>query len=126
MLSNSLEATDCSTKDFELVKKYIAEFELDDRQLQQKEFVTLRDESGLLGFGRVREYADFFRDVFFRSDDQRKIKRHWKNTKSCHDKKSTQIHLSCLHYSFLFRANGFSYLQRFSTGDSGQIKLLHR
>ncbi|WP_317897112.1 GNAT family N-acetyltransferase [Aurantibacillus circumpalustris] len=49
----------CSTKNFELVKKYIAEFELDDRQLKQNEFLTVSDDKGLLGFGRLREYSDF-------------------------------------------------------------------
>ena len=59
MQNAAIEAKECSAKDFELVKKYIAEFELDDRNLQQDQFVTLSDESGLLGFGRVREYAGF-------------------------------------------------------------------
>lgn len=53
------KAKDCTPEEFELVKKHIAEFELDDRQLQQKEFVTISDTSGLLGFGRVREYNGF-------------------------------------------------------------------
>ena len=59
MLTNSRETTDCSNEDFELVKNHIAEFELDDRKLHREEFVTLSDASGLLGFGRVREYSDF-------------------------------------------------------------------
>ena len=54
-----LKTKDCTVEEFELIKKYIAEFELDDRNLQQKEFVTISDDSGLLGFGRVREYDGF-------------------------------------------------------------------
>lgn len=49
----------CSDKDFELVKKYIADFELDDRQLKQEEFLTLHENGILIGFGRVREFPDF-------------------------------------------------------------------
>jgi len=54
-----MQLKNCSAEDFELVKKHIAEFELDDRKLQQKEFVTLSDKSGLVGFGRVREFEEF-------------------------------------------------------------------
>lgn len=57
-MSGPLETRDCSAEDFELIKKYIAEFELDDRELQQNEFVTIHDQGLLLGFGRVREYEE--------------------------------------------------------------------
>lgn len=49
----------CSELEFESVKKYIKEFELDDQMLKQKEFLTISNESGLLGFGRLREYGSF-------------------------------------------------------------------
>lgn len=49
----------CSAANFELVKKYITDFELDDRALIQEEFLTLSDSSQLLGFGRIREFSEF-------------------------------------------------------------------
>lgn len=55
----ALETQNCTLQDFELVKKYIADYELDDRKLLQEEFVTLKDDSGIVGFGRVREYEHF-------------------------------------------------------------------
>lgn len=48
--------TSCSKSQFEDVVKYIAQFELDDRELKPEEFVTLSDEKELVGFGRVREH----------------------------------------------------------------------
>lgn len=59
MNTAGLKAEVCSAVNFELVKKHIAEYELDDRQLKQSEFVTLSDHTGLLGFGRLREYEGF-------------------------------------------------------------------
>jgi N-acetylglutamate synthase-like GNAT family acetyltransferase len=59
MSTADLKTEVCSLENFELVKKHIAEFELDDRELQQNQFVTVSDNSGLLGFGRLREYPDF-------------------------------------------------------------------
>ena len=59
MNTADLKTEVCSTENFELVKKYIAEFELDDRELKQREFVTVSDNTGLLGFGRLREYKHF-------------------------------------------------------------------
>lgn len=49
----------CSSKDFELVKKYIQDFELDNRHLLQSEFLTLKQNDILLGFGRIREFSGF-------------------------------------------------------------------
>lgn len=49
----------CSVDDFEQVKKYISDFELDDRRLKQEEFLTLHENGVLIGFGRVREFSNF-------------------------------------------------------------------
>jgi len=46
----------CTPHDFELIKKYISDFELDDRKLQREEFITANNGSGMIGFGRVREF----------------------------------------------------------------------
>ncbi|PBQ30491.1 hypothetical protein CNR22_01475 [Sphingobacteriaceae bacterium] len=51
-----LEAKSCSEEDFELVKKHIRKFDLDDRALQIGQFLIFTGESGLIGFGRIREY----------------------------------------------------------------------
>lgn len=47
----------CSPQHFESVKKYIHEFELDDRELKQQEFIIALRNQKLVGFGRIREYA---------------------------------------------------------------------
>lgn len=49
----------CTAFHFELAKKYIAEFELDDRHLIREQFITVNTGSSLLGFGRIREQAGF-------------------------------------------------------------------
>jgi N-acetylglutamate synthase-like GNAT family acetyltransferase len=46
----------CPRELFNDVKKYIHEFELDDRCLDISEFITLSKDSRLLAFGRIREY----------------------------------------------------------------------
>lgn len=47
----------CGSADFDLVKRYVAELELDDRAMLQEQFLVLKDAQGrLAGFGRVREY----------------------------------------------------------------------
>ena len=42
--------------DFEEIKKYIAEFDLDDRDLQQHQFLVAKENHKLLGFGRSRKH----------------------------------------------------------------------
>ena len=39
-----------------IVKKHIADFKLDDTDLQKEQFVVVSIESGLVGFGRLRSY----------------------------------------------------------------------
>jgi N-acetylglutamate synthase-like GNAT family acetyltransferase len=43
-------------EDFELIKKYIAKFELDDRDLRIEQFVVAKECNDLLGFGRIRKH----------------------------------------------------------------------
>ena len=40
--------------DFEAIKHFIKQFELDDRDLQHSQFLVGKDDDGLLGFGRIR------------------------------------------------------------------------
>lgn len=50
----------CSEADFEPVKQYVDELELDNRAMQAQQFLTLHDaQNRLAGFGRVREYQGF-------------------------------------------------------------------
>ena len=49
----------CNAEYFEQVKSKIDEFELDNRELKAEEFLVIKNREGLLGFGRVREHADF-------------------------------------------------------------------
>ncbi|MDP2385379.1 MAG: GNAT family N-acetyltransferase [Bacteroidota bacterium] len=48
----------CGQKHFELVKYFINKFELDNRELKAEEFLVAVSGNELLGFGRIREYAD--------------------------------------------------------------------
>lgn len=48
----------CSESHFEAVRSYINEFDLDNRQLQQHEFLIALHNNKLAGFGRIREHAD--------------------------------------------------------------------
>lgn len=42
--------------DFETIKKYIWEFELDNRSLEKEQFLVAKQNSTIIGFGRIREY----------------------------------------------------------------------
>lgn len=43
-------------EDFELVKRYIANFDLDNRDLQLEQFIVAKQKNKLLGFGRIRKH----------------------------------------------------------------------
>lgn len=45
-------------KEFEQIRNYIREFELDDRELKQDQFVTAYRNNELVGFGRLRQRGD--------------------------------------------------------------------
>jgi N-acetylglutamate synthase-like GNAT family acetyltransferase len=47
-----------SFTDFNIIKKYISEFELDDRALQINEFTAAYINNALVGFGRLRQYEN--------------------------------------------------------------------
>jgi N-acetylglutamate synthase-like GNAT family acetyltransferase len=50
----------CREADFEAVKQYVHELELDDRKMDFRQFLTMHNEQDqLVGFGRVREYKGF-------------------------------------------------------------------
>ena len=42
--------------DFEQIKKYIRDFELDNRSLVKEQFLVAKQNSTIIGFGRIREY----------------------------------------------------------------------
>lgn len=43
-------------KDFEDIKKYIRDFELDNRVLEIEQFLVAKQDNNIVGFGRIREY----------------------------------------------------------------------
>lgn len=43
-------------EDFDLIKHYIAEFELDNRDLRVEQFIVAKQNGILLGFGRIRKH----------------------------------------------------------------------
>lgn len=45
-----------SVEDFELIKHYIAEFELDNRDLRIEQFTVAKQNDVLLGFARIRKH----------------------------------------------------------------------
>lgn len=45
-------------QEFLQIRNYIQQFELDDRNLQQEEFIAAFRENELVGFGRLREHSD--------------------------------------------------------------------
>ena len=49
----------CTDAEFELVKDHIQVLELDDRELKVDEFLVLKANNELLGFGRIREFETF-------------------------------------------------------------------
>lgn len=54
----SLTISNCSPHQFELIKKYIAQFELDDRSLHPSQFLVASVNNTIVGFGRIREYTN--------------------------------------------------------------------
>lgn len=53
-LIKALFITPASENDFELIKKLIQQFELDDRDLHYHQFLVAKENDELLGFGRIR------------------------------------------------------------------------
>lgn len=49
----------CTDTEFEQVKHHIQDLELDDRELKVEEFLVLKANNELLGFGRIREFDTF-------------------------------------------------------------------
>lgn len=55
-ITTQLLISNCSPQQFEDVKKYIALFELDNRELKTEEFLVVTIHNTLVGFGRIREF----------------------------------------------------------------------
>lgn len=45
-----------SSHEFDLIKKLIKEFELDNRDLQIQQFIVAKENDELIGFGRIRKH----------------------------------------------------------------------
>lgn len=52
-----LKISPCSDEQFHLVKQFIANFDLDNRDLKAEQFLVATIGSELAGFGRIREHA---------------------------------------------------------------------
>ncbi len=48
----------CTSAQFEILKNYIQQFELDDRSLDHSQFLVALQNNKLVGFGRIREHVD--------------------------------------------------------------------
>lgn len=57
-ISSKLLISNCTTQQFEEVKKYISLFELDNRELKAEEFLVASINNSLVGFGRIREFEN--------------------------------------------------------------------
>lgn len=53
---NHVSVINASVSDFELIKGFIKQFELDNRELKNDEFLVAKQNNELLGFGRVRQH----------------------------------------------------------------------
>lgn len=53
-----LVITNCTPQQFEIIKKHIAQFELDDRSLHPSQFLVALVNNHLVGFGRIREHKN--------------------------------------------------------------------
>jgi N-acetylglutamate synthase-like GNAT family acetyltransferase len=49
---------EASVQDFEKIKAYISLFELDNRDLDYRQFLVYKKGNNLLGFGRIRNYSN--------------------------------------------------------------------
>jgi len=56
----NLEILPCSTAELTTVRDYIARFELDNNALEATQFLLAKEEGSVVGFGRIRQYADCY------------------------------------------------------------------
>jgi len=52
----SIQIRECNNNEFEQIKNYIQQFELDNRELNQNQFLIAISQNTIIGFGRIREY----------------------------------------------------------------------
>lgn len=97
----------CPLTLFNEVKKFIREFELDDRALQISEFLTLTKNDKLLAFGRIREYESCAEICSVGViDEARQIGLAKKLVRALSSKTSKPLYLVCIIPSF-FEKLGF-------------------
>jgi N-acetylglutamate synthase-like GNAT family acetyltransferase len=112
----NIEITNCSATHFKLVKKYIKNFELDDRELKQKEFLVAISNGNLLGFGRIREHEGFSEMCSLGIIENAREKGIGKLISMALIKKATQsIYLACIIPNY-FKALGFKVCRKFPEG----------
>jgi len=50
---------EASAADLEIIKNHISDYELDNRELLHTQFLVYKKSNTILGFGRIRNYANF-------------------------------------------------------------------
>ena len=50
---------EASAADLEIIKNHISEYELDNRELLHTQFLVYKKSNVIIGFGRIRNYANF-------------------------------------------------------------------
>ena len=60
LLIKTLYIKTSDENDFLIIKKLIDQFELDDRDIHQHQFLVAKENNELLGFGRIRRHDDCF------------------------------------------------------------------
>lgn len=110
------ETNDCNRLQFELVKQYIQEFELDNRVLRSEEFLIEKDGLELLAFGRIREYSGFSELCSLGVIKKERSKGLGKKLTKALIKKSLQpLYLVCIIPDY-FKVFGFSICTTFPLG----------
>ncbi len=54
----SIQIRECNINEFEQIKNYIQQFELDNRELNPNQFLVAIEQNTIIGFGRIREHRN--------------------------------------------------------------------
>jgi N-acetylglutamate synthase-like GNAT family acetyltransferase len=104
------------------IKQHIHEFELDDRNLQQHEFIAAFREEELLGFGRLRQYSDCIELSSLGVITKHRKKGIGKKIVETLIKQTKQpIHLVCVIPKF-FNPFGFEIINKFPTAIQDKLE----
>jgi N-acetylglutamate synthase-like GNAT family acetyltransferase len=57
-MHKSVSIDPATHQDLQQIRNFVAEYRLDDEQLDYHQFLVARDDENVIGFGRIREYED--------------------------------------------------------------------